>query len=249
MRKVAEYTYQVQPLDVDFSDRIRLTQLLGYLLHTAGRNAMENGFGMEALHEQGKTWVASRLAMEVAYYPKAHELFRIETWIEDYGRVFTTRNFKMTGEDGSPMGAGTSIWCMMDLEARKALDLKGADYSAFVTGIPSLIEKPHRLPALSGEAVSRHRVKYSDLDFNRHTNSMKYIEWMADLFPLSLFQQRNITRLDINYVNEALYGEVVEIYRHQPCDEACQFEMRRGADIICRAGMQFDGPFNLMADK
>lgn len=249
MRKVAEYTYQVQPLDVDFSDRIRLTQLLGYFLHTASRNAMENGFGMEALHEQGKTWVASRIALEIGRYPKAYETFRIETWIESFDRVFTTRNFRMTGADGSLIGAGTSVWCMMDLHARKALDLRGTDYTAFTTGIPSLIEKPRRLPPIQGASVSRHRVKYSDLDLNKHTNSMKYIEWMIDLFPLDLFQARNITRLDINYLNEALFGDVMEIYRQQSDEQSCLFEMRRGETIICRAGMQFDGSYRLTADK
>jgi len=249
MRKIAEYEFEVQPLDVDFDDCIRLTQLIGYLLHTAGLNAHENGFGMQTLHEQGKAWVASRLAVEISRYPKAHEPFKIETWIEDYGRVFTTRNFKITDAKGLRIGAGSSIWCMIDMIARKALDLSGADYTDFATGIPSLIERPVKIPALSGEPISRHRVKYSDLDFNRHTNSMKYIEWMTDLFPLELFQQRDILRIDINYVNEALFGETVDIYRQQVQSDGCLFEMRRGTDIICRAAMHFDDAFDLMTNK
>ena len=164
MQKIATYSYRVQPLDVDFSDKVRLAQLLGYLLHAAGMNARENGFGTEALLEKDRAWVASRLAMEVLHYPKAHEGFQIETWVEDFGHVFTTRNFKLYCEDGTPMGAGSSVWCMIDLSARKAVDLGEVDYSAFVTGIPSSIDKPMRIPA-TGEPVSRHRVKYSDLDF------------------------------------------------------------------------------------
>ncbi len=249
MQKIATYTYRVQPLDVDFSDRIRLAQLLGYLLHAAGMNARENGFGTDALLEKDRAWVASRLAMEVSYYPKAHEDFQIETWVEDFGRVFTTRNFRINREDGSPMGAGTSVWCMIDLSARKAVDLGDTDYSAFVTGIPSLIEKPARIPVLVGEPVSRHRVKYSDLDFNKHTNSTKYVEWMVDLFPLDLFVSTNVRRLDINYINEAVYGETVEIIRQQAHPESCTFEMHRGLDIVCRANMAFDKPFDLTGYK
>lgn len=249
MQKIATYTYHVQPLDVDFSDRIRLAQLLGYLLHAAGMNARENGFGTEALLENDRAWVASRLAMEVLHYPKAHEAFTIETWVEDFGRVFTTRNFKLYREDGSQMGAGSSVWCMIDLVARRAVDLGESDYSAFVTGIPSLIDKPARIPALVGEPVSRHRVKYSDLDFNRHTNSIKYLEWMVDLFPLDLFVHTNVHRLDINFINEAVFGETVEILRQQTDSESCVFEMRRGTDVVCRANMAFERPFDLTAYK
>lgn len=249
MQKIATYTYRVQPLDVDFSDRVRLAQLLGYLLHAAGMNARENGFGTEALLEKDRAWVASRLAMEVLHYPKAHEGFQIETWVEDFGHVFTTRNFKLYCEDGTPMGAGSSVWCMIDLSARKAVDLGETDYSAFVTGIPSPIDKPMRIPALVGEPVSRHRVKYSDLDFNRHTNSIKYLEWMVDLFPLDLFVHTHVRRLDINFINEAVYGETVEILRRQANPESCTFEMRRGSEVICRANMAFDKPFDLTAYK
>lgn len=249
MQKIATYTYQVQPLDVDYSDRIRLAQLFGYLLHAAGMNAMENGFGTDALVENGRAWVASRLAMEVSYYPKAHEGFKIETWVEDFGRVFTTRNFRIYREDGSPMGAGTSVWCMIDLSARKAADLGDTDYSAFITRIPSLIDKPARVAALTGEPVSRHRVKYSDLDFNQHTNSTKYVEWMVDLFPLDLFEHTHVRRLDINYINEAVYGETVDILRQQANPDGCVFEMRRGTDVVCRAKMSFDRPFDLTAYK
>lgn len=249
MQKIASFTYKVQPLDVDFSDRIRLAQLLGYLLHAAGMNARDNGFGAEVLLEKGRAWVASRLAMEVTHYPKAHESFQIETWVEDFGRLSTTRNFKLIRDDGTRMGAGSSVWCMIDTAARKPVDLSETDYSYAVTGIPSLVDKPLRVPALVGDAVSRHRVKYSDLDFNRHTNSIKYLEWMVDLFPLDLFVHTHVHRLDINFINEAVFGEIVEIVREQTNPERCAFEMRRGSDIICRANMAFDKPFDLTAYK
>jgi acyl-ACP thioesterase len=249
MRKMAEFEFCVQPMDVDFSESIRLTQMIGYLLHTAGLNADENGFGIQVLHAQDRAWVASRLALETYRYPKSHEVFRIETWIEDYGRVFTTRNFRITDISGSLIGAGSSIWCMLDMTTRKAVDLSSTDYAGFATGIPSPIDRPVKIPALNGEPVSRHRVKYSDIDFNRHTNSMKYIEWMTDLFPLELFLSREVRRIDINYVNEVLYGDKVDIFQQQQRMDGCLFEMRRDETVICRASMQFDGSYDLMTNK
>lgn len=249
MRKIAEYDFQVQPLDVDFKESVRLTQMIGYLLHTAGRNAEENGFGIQDLHSKGSAWVASRLALEMYSYPKAKEMFGIETWIEDYGKVFTTRNFRITDDSGKTIGAGSSIWCMLDMESRKAIDLSGSDFSAFATRIPSLIDRPSKVSAVIGEPISRHRIKYSDIDINRHANSMKYIEWMVDLFPLDFFQKRDVRRIDINYLNEVYYGEKVDIYFSQNVGDACIFEMRRDSDIICRASMQFDDAFDLTENK
>lgn len=245
MRKIADYEYKVQPLDVDFNGSIRTTQLIGYLLHTAGENAEENGFGIQPLQNNGQAWVASRLAMEVYSYPKTEDTFRIETWIEDFSRMFTTRNFKIIGSDNSVIGAGSSIWCLLDMETRKSVDLNFTNYGSFATGIPSIIDKPGKVPTVAGEPVSRHRVKYSDMDYNRHANSMKYVEWMIDLFPLELFEKREIRRIDINYVNELHYGEKVDIYCKQHQDDGCLFEMRSGEDVICKAAMKFDGVFDL----
>jgi Acyl-ACP thioesterase len=241
MRKIARYDYKVQPMDVDFCENIRFTQMGGYLLHAAGQNADENGFGINYLHTQGFAWVLSRLAFEMYRYPAEKESFQIETWIENYTRVSTTRNFKVLDASGEIIGAASSIWCMLDMNARRAVDLKSKEeYAAFATGIPSLIDKPVKVASVEGEPVSRHRIKYSDIDSNRHTNSVKYLEWMMDLFPLESFFHQKVKRIDINYINEALFGEVVEIFRETPRENEYLFDLRRAGEMICKAQILFE---------
>ena len=243
MQNVGQYAFKVQPMDVDFNECIRFIQMGGYLLHVAGDNAKENGFGIRLLHSEDIAWVLSRLAIEMYRYPKTDEDFHIETWIENFGRVFTTRNFKVTDNAGNIIGAATSIWCMMDMLTRKAVDFNAKselEVMDFVTNIPSSIEKPARVSGIESPSVSRHRIKYSDIDFNRHTNSMKYLEWMIDLFPLENFINNRIRRIDINYMKEALFGEIVEI-AHEKIDlNQYRFDMRRGDDEICRARILFE---------
>lgn len=228
-------------MDVDFNESIRFVQMGGYLLHVAGENAKENGFGIRLLHSEDIAWVLSRLALEMYRYPKTDEEFYIETWIENIGRVFTTRNFKVTDHAGNVLGAATSIWCMMDMVTRKAVDIhSNCEYKDIATGVLSSIERPVKVSGIEDPAVSRHRIKYSDIDFNRHTNSMKYLEWMIDLFPLDIFIKSRIKRIDINYLKEALFGEVVEIAQKKTAANQCEFDMRRGNDVICRAQIIFD---------
>ncbi|MDD3907653.1 MAG: thioesterase, partial [Bacteroidales bacterium] len=104
----------------------------------------------------------------------------------------------------------------------------------------SLIESPVKVAGIDGHSVSRHRVKYSDIDFNRHANSMKYLEWMVDLFPLEAFSHQRIKRVDINYINEVLFGEIVEIYQDFSQTGKCLFDLRRGEDMICKAQILFE---------
>jgi acyl-ACP thioesterase len=228
-------------MDIGFRETIRFTQMGAYLLHAAGQHADGNGFGVADLQGENLTWVLSRFAVEMFRYPRTDEKFFVETWIEDFGRVFTTRNFKVTDEAGSILGAGCAVWCMLDMTSRKAVDLKSKEeYKHFATGIPCLIERPAKVGPLSSEPVSRHRVKYSDIDFNRHTNSMKYIEWMIDLFPMDAYLNREVKRMDVNYLNEALFGEVVDICQELTAPGQCVFDIKRGEESICRAAILFD---------
>jgi medium-chain acyl-[acyl-carrier-protein] hydrolase len=123
----------------------------------------------------------------------------------------------------------------------KAVDLQsGYDYTGFATGIPSIIEKPLKISAPIGEPVSRHRIKYSDIDFNRHTNSMKYLEWMIDLFPMDVYLNQQVKRMDINYLNEALFGDVVDICREQPDANRYIFGLNRNGEALCKAQLLFE---------
>jgi medium-chain acyl-[acyl-carrier-protein] hydrolase len=241
MSRSAEYLFQVQPIDVGFRERIRFVRLGAYLLDTAGLNASENGFGINVLHAEQRAWVLSRFAVEMSQYPKSGETFSIETWIEDFGRIFTTRNFCVRDASGEVIGGGSSIWCMIDMESRKAVDLRSKqEYEGFATGIPSPIDKPIKVLSPQSEPISRHRIKYSDIDFNRHTNSMKYLEWMLDLFPMEVYQHQQVKRMDVNYVNEAVFGDVVDIYRSTPELNRYVFGLKRGDDSICNAQLMFE---------
>ena len=130
MNKVVSFEYKVQPMDIGFRETIRFTQMGAYLLHSAGQHADSNHFGVTDLQPQNLTWVLSRYAVEMYRYPATGERFFVETWIEDFGRVFTTRNFKVTDEAGLVIGAGCAIWCMLDMTTRKAVDLKSKVLSA-----------------------------------------------------------------------------------------------------------------------
>ena len=241
MSRSAEYTFQVQHMDVGFRESIRFAKLGAYLLHTAGLNANENGFGIDVLHAEQRAWVLSRFAVEMTQYPKSGDFFSVETWIQDFGRIFTTRNFCVRDASRNAIGGGSSIWCMIDMESRKAVDLRSKqEYEGFATGIPSPIDKPIKVIVPQAEPTSRHRIKYSDIDFNRHTNSMKYLEWMLDLFPMSVYQNQQVKRMDINYVNEAVFGDTVDISRINPDLDRYVFGLKRGDDSICNAQLMFE---------
>lgn len=237
-----QYTFFVYPQEIDGSAQLRLSSLEGYLLNAAGLAAEDNGFGAMEMIQQGVTWVLSQLSIEMQRLPKQYESFVIETWVEDYGRLLTTRHFIVYDKDKQEIGSACSQWALIDIKSRRPINLQTReDLMHFATGEPGKIEKPLRIGAVNdGVEVARHKVSYSDIDYNNHTNSMKYVEWMLDTYHLDKLYNCSIKRFDINYLREALFGEEVYIFRSE-ADKAHVIDIRNANGVsLCKAQIQFD---------
>ena len=207
------YPFRVEPQEVDFSLRITLVALGGNILNIAGIDAHTKGFGVDALNKDNFSWVLSRIAFEFDYRPEEYVKYEIATWISDYGRMLSTRNFELTDQTGVCSGRVVSQWCMLDLSKRTAVDLRAVaeSHNDAIVECPSPAEKPRKVPAPDAEPVLTHKVAYSDIDFNRHVNTMRYIEMMIDMLPVELLMQETPVRFDIHFLRECRYGQTLSV--------------------------------------
>ena len=102
--KVGTYGFVAEPFHCDFSHRLMLGHLGNAMLNAADYHSNDRGYGMEYLNTVHRTWVLSRLAIEVEDMPKAYDRFTIETWVEGAMKYFTSRNFavRATAEASGP---------------------------------------------------------------------------------------------------------------------------------------------------
>lgn len=238
MEKKREYNYRIEPRDSDFMKRATLMSLADYILHTAGEDADRGGFGVRDLNMRNASWVLVRMALEVVRMPAEYERIRIATWVSDVTRAMTTRNFEVFGEDGTPAACAVTNWAMMDLSARRMLDLHSLRaYDSMTQDFPLPAALPRRLGTPDAEREYEHDVVYSDLDFNCHANSVKYIQWAVDTLPLEVLREKRFARTDINFLREVHYGERLRILACG-ADEPL-FEIRNGSgEAVCRLAFE-----------
>ena len=204
------YPFRVEPQEVDFSLRITLVALGGNILNIAGIDAHTKGFGVDALNKDNFSWVLSRIAFEFDYRPEEYVKYEIATWISDYGRMLSTRNFELTDQTGVCFGR-----------------------------VVSPAEKPRKVPAPDAEPVLTHKVAYSDIDFNRHVNTMRYIEMMLDVLPIERFAEERPLRLDINFLKEARYGQTLSVALEERGSQTL-VEIRSDAGAaLCRGAFEW----------
>ncbi len=208
-----QYDFYIHPQEVDFTKRITISSLGSHILNAAGLAALENGFGVDNMEKDNLTWVVSRLAIEMMEFPLQYEKISIETWVEDFGKIITTRNFKIHCNN-KLIGNASSQWALIDIETRKAFSLQNKpELNLFATGIASQIEKPIKVGEINSEVIQEHLIRYSDIDFNNHASSMKYLEWMLDTYSVEQYATKRIKRLDINYLHESVFNQLISIHR------------------------------------
>ena len=227
------YEYEIKYQEVDGRKRLRLFNLENYLLEVAGTVADELGFGIAVLHPRGLTWILTRLSVEMHELPTHCERVRFETWIESNAHMLSTRNFRIYSGDRL-IGICKTVWAILDLQKREIVNY--FDDPIFENAIDGeVLEMPRvrmtTIPEPTGSAP--HTIVYSDIDYNGHCNSCRYLQAMTDAYLPDYYGKK--IRLDINYSKEAMLGEEMQIY-YLVTDDGVQYQMKNEAgETSCSA--------------
>lgn len=232
---------KVEPQHVDFTSRASVSSMCDIILYVAGLDAHNRGFGIDVLAGKNFGWVLSRMCVEMDYMPKEYDEFTIHTWISDYNRLSSTRNFTLTDGEGREFGRAVSQWCMLDFDTRMPVDMNTLEkvHDGTIVDCPSPCERPRRLGAVKGEPIAEHKVVYSDIDFNRHMNTMRYIDLIFDTMPIEVPERLEAWRMDVNFMREALYGDTLCL-KSEEGEGLKSYEFSNAAgDALCRFAFEF----------
>ena len=241
MAEKSRYDYRVEPQDVDFTLRATISSLGAAILNTAGIDAHGKGFGVDALNADNHSWVLSRMAVEFDSRPVQYTDYEVATWISDYGRVLSTRNFTLTDTaSGREFGRAVTQRAMIDLQSRSAIDLSwvGDAHADAVVDAASPTDKPRKIREVNPTETADHRVVYSDIDFNRHVNTMRYIEMMLDMLPVGMLTREAPVRLDIHFLKECRFGQTLTVGCEQR-EHSALFEISAEGAAAVRASIEW----------
>ena len=249
MEKVGIYEFMAEPFHCDFQGKLFMGHLGNHMLNAADFHSTDRGLEMRYLMTIQRSWVLSRLAIEMEEMPSQYTKFNVETWVEGAMRYFTNRNFRVVGktENGEEkvFGYGRSVWAMIDTESRQPTDILSIHDGSINQWIekekPCPIEKGGRVKMSdNAEFIRTIDTHYNDVDINGHINSVKYIEHVLDLWPLEWYKEHFLKRFEIAYVAEAHEGDRLAFYREQTGEqEYCVRIMRSDGTETCRSKLMF----------
>lgn len=193
---------------------IPVTLLANRVIETATMHANILGVGYSRLIENGMAWVLSRLSIEMRRWPEVNKSYSLRTWIEGYNRHFSERNFEITDDKGEVLGYARTIWMTINLQTRQGGQLDGLEKLAeVVSDRPCLMDKCPRFTAIDPESAktSEYTFRYTDCDFNRHVNTVRYMELLLNQWALDFHDTHRVRRFDIAFMHESYFGENVKV--------------------------------------
>lgn len=240
MAEITTYNYRIEPQDVDFTLRASAASIINYMLNVAGMDAHNKGFGVDVLQGEKCTWVLSRLGVEIMRQPEQYTNIVIDTWVNEFNRLSSTRNFRMRS-DAETLAAGVTQWCILNIDTRQVVDMSTLRdlYERNMVDEPSPTAAPARLRPAELTSSSERPVVYSDIDFNRHVNTLRYVDMIFDAISLECIEHNNGIRIDFNFIAEARYGETLTI-AHANDGNNWVFEISSNSGkTLCRAKVEF----------
>ena len=227
------YEYEIKYQEVDGHKRLRLYNLENYLLEVAGLMADKLGFGIQKLHPRGLTWILTRMSVEMYELPTYCQKVRFETWLESNVHMLSTRNYRIYTGD-KLIGQCKSVWAVLDMKKREIVNC--FDDPIFEGSVDGEVIEMTRvrmttLPEPTG--VVPHKIVYSDIDYNEHCNSCRYLEAMTDAYLPDYYGKK--VRLDINYSKEAMLGEELQTL-YLVTEDGVQYQQKNEAgETSCSA--------------
>lgn len=227
------YDYEIKYQEVDGHKRLRLYNLENYLLEVAGLMADKLGFGIQKLHPRGLTWILTRMSVEMYELPTYCQKVRFETWLESNVHMLSTRNYRIYTGD-KLIGQCKSVWAVLDMKKREIVNC--FDDPIFEGSVDGEVIEMTRvrmttLPEPTG--VVPHKIVYSDIDYNEHCNSCRYLQAMTDAYLPDYYGKK--VRLDINYSKEAMLGEELQTL-YLVTEDGVQYQQKNEAgETSCSA--------------
>lgn len=210
-----EETVYVKSYDVDYTGRLKLASLFNYFQETAGNHATHLGVGYEKLRTRGFFWVLSRAKVHINRSPDWRETVVLTTWPKGQDGLLFMRDFRMLDNRQQTLVTGSTGWLLIDTQHNKPhpagdlqLTLPANEHGHAIEAPLKKLRQPET-PALAYER----RVLPSDLDVNNHVNNAQYLEWITDCFDIQHAASNAVSAIQVNYVGEAVLGDVVGLYR------------------------------------
>ncbi len=191
--------------------KVKVSALFNLMMEAAWAHAAKLSWGYDNLKANEMFWALSRIRIEVKQLPKWRDRIYLETWPAGNDRMFAYREFRFKDSNGNELLRANSAWLVLNLNTHKIVSFTEQ------TNLPyqedeKPCQQPKRLRYKSTGNISLFQpVRYSDIDVNKHLNSVRAFERIIDEQEASFQKKYYPETIEINYLKEGFEGQHIGV--------------------------------------
>lgn len=210
-----QWHFPVLTAEVDMFDRLKISALMKRQQEIGELHLIQFGTSSDKMRdEQGFAFIFTKMNIKVTRLPKSKENVILTTWCSGLKGVRFTRNYVLRDELGFVLTEAKAEVTAIDLNTRKIVrprEINGFEDFLYNEDLENTCPYPEKLTFFSESDKTYSRdVRFSDIDFNGHVNNTVYADISFDALPIKALENA-IKGFEINFINEAVLGETVEV--------------------------------------
>ncbi len=201
--------------EVNSSNRLKLSALMKR--HQAIGEMHLNEFGTSSAkmrNQQKLAFIFTKVNIKITRLPDLGENVTLMTWCSGLKGVRFTRNYVLRDGKGQILTEAKAEVTAIDLESRRVVrpsEISGFENFLYNDEMENTADYPKKLSVGdSSEHCFLRKIIAEDIDFNGHVNNTVYADMVLEALN-DQYCQKMPRGFEINYQNEALLGETVEI--------------------------------------
>lgn len=253
-------SFRVRYYECDPYGHVSNANYLRYATQAATEASADAGYSRAEYAELGTLWLIREAGMEYLRPVSYGETLEVKTWVSDFRRVRSRREYEMTvAETGELAARGYNDWIYMSAASGQPARIPEAMLNAFFPETAPTAEGPKREPFPEapllppGAFTARRRVLWHHLDIEGHMNSAWYLNLVEEVvldateharWPIQRAQEEGFTYFArehrIEYLRPVLLGDELRIttYLGKISEDSavrhCQINLASG-ELIARA--------------
>ena len=204
--------HRITTYETNVNQCLSLKMLLNLLLMVSGDQNHHLGIKTSNFQSQHLGWVVVQYSIHLTRLPKTNERVVLATQADRYNQFIANRNFAIKDADGQPIVKAQSNWIVLDLSRRRLVHLTPKIVrpygSSFSLRLPHLT-RPKLISDQQGVTDHSYRVRYSDIDSNRHVDNACYLDWMVDVLSPRFLDDYVPKIVNLKFSREVRYGSII----------------------------------------
>jgi medium-chain acyl-[acyl-carrier-protein] hydrolase len=208
-----EELFPIRAYDIDFENKLKISALFNCLQDAASTHATKLKLGFNDLLSKNLFWVLSWVRIEMDEYPKFGDSISVKTWPKKKFKLYSLRDFTLTNNAGKVFAKASSAWVLLKADSKRPVDpltIASISYQTENSAIDSTPEKIYPPENLESEKYQR-KIRYSDIDINRHVNNARYVEFIMDSFDNDFYKINILKKITISFISESKMGDEIRV--------------------------------------